>query len=484
MDGWIMDETQTVDLKDKRLERRFVSLLNTFSHCSTASIPTACNDRAEMVAAYRFFDNDKVDFESVLAPHIDASHQRVARQKVALLVQDTTELDVTRPEKQMDGTGPLHQGKRCGALLHPLMAFTSDGTPLGTLSAQAWSRETKLNQPKLTLSQRQAACHKKPLEEKESYRWLEVARQCEAVKSHCPKTQLVMVADRESDISDVIDYCNEQEHFDWVIRGDSIRVLARKDKSEPSVKICDQLRNRKVRFEKQMPIRARIAWGSATLKQHPSQADRDAREITVTVHAGKVNLNDPRKTHADWKPCGIAVNAVLVSEVNPPKGVQAVRWLLLTSLPIRSRKQIETIISHYETRWMIELYFKVLKSGCKIESRRFEHIDRFLPALALYMIVAWRSLYVCRVSRTHEDSSCALVYSRAEWQSVWQIVRRSKPPRKAPGLLEMTKLVAQLGGYINHTSTGPPGPQSVWLGLQRMHDLATCWLTFGPGAKT
>jgi hypothetical protein len=481
MDDWIMEEMQTADLRDKRLERRLNRLLDSLSKSSTASIPAACNDRAEMVAAYRFFDNEKVEFENVLAPHIDATCQRVAQQKVALLVHETTELDLTRPSSQMQGTGPLHQGKRCGALLHPLMAFTTDGTPLGTAYAEAWSREPR---EKLSINKRRVACNQKPLSEKETYRWLQTAEQCQAIKAHCPATQLIMVADRESDITEVIDYCNSQEAFDWVIRGGVDRIVSKSKQSEVSVKVRDQLLAGKTRLKKQMSIRSRVSWGSASLKQHPSQADREAREITCTVHAAKVNLNDPRRDASQRKPDGISVNAVLVSEVNPPEGVQAVEWLLLTSLPIGSTKQIESIIDHYEKRWVIELYFKVLKSGCKIESRRFEHMDRFLPALALYMIIAWRSLYICRVSRTHEESSCELVYEKSEWQSVWQIVKRSPPPKRPPRLLEMTKIVAELGGYVNRKRAGPPGPQSVWIGLQRMHDIATCWLTFGPGAKT
>ena len=98
--SWVCEELKTVNLRDKRLDRRLVTLLNTLSKASDASIPTACSDRAEMVAAYRFFDNDHVDFVSVLAPHIEASYQRIARQKVALLVQDTTEVDLTRPAGQ------------------------------------------------------------------------------------------------------------------------------------------------------------------------------------------------------------------------------------------------------------------------------------------------------------------------------------------------------------------------------------------------
>jgi len=483
MQGWIMDELETTDLRDKRLERRLLKLLESLSQSSTLSIPAACNDRAEMVAAYRFFDNDKVDFESVLAPHIDSSHQRVAKQAVALLVQDTTELDLTRPQQQMAGTGPLHQGKRCGALLHPLLAFTTDGTPLGTVYAQTWARDAKTDQPKLSANERRVACQQKTLEEKETFRWLETAQQCQAIKAHCPKTQLVMIADRESDITEVIDFCNSQDDFDWVIRGGVDRILAKKNRSDDSVRVRDELLQGKKRLEKQMPIRARVAWGSPSLKHNPSRADRDAREVTVAVYAGKVSLNDPRRRPQDRKVDGIGVNAVLVSEVDPPKGVQPVEWLLLTSLPIKTKDQVEKIVEYYKQRWVIELYFKVLKSGCKIESRRFEHVDRFLPALALYMIIAWRSLYICRASRTHEESSCELIYTKEEWQSVWKIVKREKPPRKPPGLMEMTKVVAQLGGYVNRKNAAPPGPQTMWLGLQTMHTIATCWLEFGPGAK-
>lgn len=477
-----MEELQTADLRDKRLEKRFLKLLDTLSQHSTASIPAACTDRSEMVAAYRFFDNPKIDFEAVLAPHIDATCERVAQQSVALLVQDTTELDLTRPTSKMEGAGPLHSGRRCGSLLHPLLAFTTDGTPLGSLYAEAWSRQDRTGQPKRSTNARHVANHQTPIEEKESYRWLETAHRCAEIKSHCPDTQLVMIADRESDIVDVLDYCTQQHDFDWVIRGGMARILAKTDKSEPSVPIVDPLREGEIRFEKTVSIRGRASWGSNKIKHRIGQADREAREASVAVQCGTVKLNDPRR-HSGRKAEGIQVNAVLVSEIDPPKGAEPVQWLLLTSLPIKSKQQLETVIDYYEKRWVIELYFKVLKSGCRIESRRFEHIDRFLPALALYMIIAWRSLYVCRVSRTHEDSCCELIYSQAEWQSVWQIVKKKKPPAKPPGLMEMTKIVAQLGGYVNRKSAAPPGPQSMWIGLQRMHDFATCWLSFGPGAN-
>ncbi len=132
---WMIDEMETVDLKDKRLNDRLGKVLSQLGGHPTASIPSACGGYAEMTAAYRLFDNKKVKFENVLQPHIDATRRRIADQPVAILAQDTTEIDLTRPEQLVDGAGPLDGGSRRGMFLHPLHAFTPDGTPLGTVDA-------------------------------------------------------------------------------------------------------------------------------------------------------------------------------------------------------------------------------------------------------------------------------------------------------------------------------------------------------------
>jgi hypothetical protein len=477
---WVMDELEDVNLIDKRLEDRFRKLLDCLSQKSSASIPAACSDRAEMVAAYRFFDNDKSDFQSVLAPHIESTYRRMAGQQVVLLVQDTSELDLTRPHSEVVGVGPLQHGNRCGALLHLMHGFTLDGTPLGTVSAEAWSREPKPDKPvQRGSSEKRVQIKRKPFEEKETYRWLTTAEHCREVQSRLPNTQLVMLADRESDITQVIDLCRQQNDFDWIIRSDGDRILNKENTTNPSIPVRESLRQRKPLLTREIDVRGRHSWGSATIKHRPGKADRRQRTVTVSVYTGQVTLNDPRVGKRD----GVTVRAVLVRETKPTESDEPIEWLLLTSLPISSRSDVERVIEYYLQRWMIELFFKVLKSGCNIESRRFEHIDRFLPALALYLIVAWRSLYVCRVSRAYADKPCTMLYSEAEWKGVWMLVHRKSPPRRAPCLMEMTKLVGQLGGYVIRKKAGPPGPQTIWIGLQRMYDIATCWLTFGPGAK-
>ena len=158
-------------------------------------------------------------------------------------------------------------------------------------------------------------------------------------------------------------------------------------------------------------------------------------------------------------------------------------WLLSTSLPIDEIEQVRQVIQYYCVRWMIEVFFRVLKSGCRVEERRFEHIDRLWPCLAVYMIVAWRTLYVCRLGRSCPDVSCESVFEPAEWKSVWTVVKRTKPPNKPPCLSEMVWLVAQLGGYVKRRSDDPPGPQTTWIGLQRMYDFALSWKLFGPETR-
>ena len=157
-------------------------------------------------------------------------------------------------------------------------------------------------------------------------------------------------------------------------------------------------------------------------------------------------------------------------------------WLLVTTLPIDTPEQVRTIVEYYCVRWNIEVFFRTLKSGCRIERRRFEHVNRVLPCLALCLIVAWRTLFVCRMGRECPDLDCEAIFEPSEWKAVWMAVHRKKPSRKAPRLSEMVHLIASLGGYVERPKS-EPGAQTLWIGLQRMYDLAWAWEVFGPDAK-
>lgn len=476
---WIIEETETADLNDERLNKRLRLILSQFSQRPMASIPAACGGCAELNAAYRFFDNEKVEFATILQPHRESTWLRIAEQPVVLMVNDTTEIDLTRPGQQVEGAGPLDGNTRRGALLHALHAFTPDGTPLGTADALPWKRDD--DKPKLasqTRGQRAAT----PIEEKESYRWLLSLRRARAEANRCPTTQLVYMADSEADIYEVIaEGAEEPCTVDWIIRSCQDRSLV-DDEEEQFV--LDNLRAEllasQVLYEHDISVRGREA--KVACEDRGRRQPRRSREAVVEVRAARVTLRAPEK-QAGQLP-DVTVNAVLVSEKNPPEGDVAVEWLLLTSLPIATSDQVKLIIEYYCGRWMIEIFFRVLKSGCRVEKRRFERLGRQLACLAVYMIVAWRTLLVCRLGRSCPEISCEAIFTPGEWRSVYRVVKREEPPKEAPKLQEMVRLVAQLGGYVNKKDReDEPGPQTVWLGLQRLHDIALCWETFGPGAK-
>ena len=133
---WAKEEVAAADLHDKRLNKRLIQILSDLADRPVASIPAACGGHTETVAAYRFFDNENVTYERVLQPHIEATRQRIGGQEVVLLVQDTTELDLTRPQQQVVGAGPMDSEARRGAYLHLMEAFSVDGTPLGAVAAE------------------------------------------------------------------------------------------------------------------------------------------------------------------------------------------------------------------------------------------------------------------------------------------------------------------------------------------------------------
>jgi len=170
---------------------------------------------------------------------------------------------------------------------------------------------------------------------------------------------------------------------------------------------------------------------------------------------------------------------VLVEEPHPPEGCEPIQWVLITTLPIADSEQVRKIVTAYCVRWQIEIFFKTLKTGCRVEQRQFETLDRMLNCLAVYSIVAWRIMYLCRLGRECPDLSCEVVFEPCEWKAVYTAVTRKQLPESPPRLNDMIRMIASLGGYVIRKST-QPGPQTLWIGLQRVQDLSTAWNAFGP----
>jgi len=483
---WVVEEMKSADLDDKRLNVRLQEVLTALAERPTASIPAACGGHAETAAAYRFFDNAKATFERVLAPHCQRTRERIASQAVVLLIQDTTELDFTRPEQSMEGAGFLDGSSRRGAFLHPLIAFTTDGTPLGTCWAKAWTRDEPLDETQQQYDQRRKH---RPLEEKESLRWLEGLQEAREVAQAAPQTQCVCIGDSESDIYELFVEPRGERPVQWIVRAcqDRALVVPPADSNadfdtETTRHLRAAVEQQPVLFMQEICVRGRRTKFGCKLPQR--KQPRQSRQTQVEVRAATVVLRaPPRSGQAKLPPA--TVNVVQVREVAPPDGDVPVEWLLVTTLPVSTVEEVRAIVGYYTVRFLIEVLFHVLKSGCRVEERRFEHIARMLPCVAVYLIVAWRTLMLCRLGRSCPDLDCQAMFDPAEWKSVWMAVKRRPAPRRPPRLGELIPLIAQLGGYVNYPNRkDPPGPETVWRGLQRMYDLALAWNTFGPGTQT
>lgn len=456
--SWVLEEMQGASLNDKRLNKRLEHLLSALGSQPNASIPAACGGFNEMCAAYRFFDNEKVTFDRVLAPHAARTLDRISAHEVVLLIQDTTQLDFTRPQTQMEGSGPLDSNVRQGAFLHPLIAFTPDGVPLGTCWSKVWTRSA------LGGKSRQ-----RPLEQKESVRWVQGLEEAQRIAEEVPAVQCVCMADSEGDLYEF--FASERPSTHWLIRACRDRAL------QSGMHLRSVLAEAPVLFNESIRVRAREP--KIACDARARRKSRSAREAVVEVRARNVILRGPNRPGG--RLADVSVNVVQVREVNAPAEDAPVEWLLLTSLPIERIDQVRQIIEYYRVRFMIEVFFRTLKSGCRVEERRFEHIERMLPCVALYLIVAWRTMMLAHLGRTYPALSCEAVFEPSEWKSLWMTLKRKPLPAHPPSMAEIVVLIAQLGGYVT-TRKEPPGPQTIWLGLQRMYDLALAWNTFGPGA--
>lgn len=476
VEDWVAEEMRTADLEDKRLNHRLLTVLSQLSARPTASIPAACGGHAEMTAAYRFFDNEQATFDRVLQPHIEITRQRIAAQSVAILVQDTTEIDLTRPDRVVVGVGPLDGNARVGALLHLLHAFTPDGTPLGTVHALPWTRGDMPKNAQLTRSDRIAI----PIEEKESHRWVTTFQQARDVALACPQTHCVCVSDSESDIYELFVACQSaSEAVDWIVRSCQNRALVPDSSiASPEKHLREQVLKSPILFTHSLSVRGRKA--KVACETRGRRQPRESRQAEVTVRAASMTLRPPYRP--DYKMSAVTLNVVLVREDHPPAEEEPVEWLLLTSLPIETEESVRLIVQYYCVRWMIEVFFRVLKVGCRVEERQFEQLDRLLTCLSVYLIVTWRILYACRLSRSCPDVSCEAVFEPAEWKATWKIIHGEDPPDAAPTLAVMVQMAARLGGYVPR-KTSPPGPQTLWTGMQRTRDFALCWKKFGPEAR-
>ena len=428
--SWAGEEFKEIDLGDVRLNKRTVLLAERMAASPMASIPQACGGWAETQAAYRYLSNDDIDWESIMAPHWQSSEVRMRAHPVVLCIQDTTELDFNG--QQIAGLGPLSYETQRGMYIHPTYAVTPDREPLGVVDAWMWARE-----PKDADGQRGGLL--------ESTRWTEGYARIAECAATMPDTRLVYVADREADIVALMSQARDLGHpADWLIRSRHNRALPEGGKLWAEVLAGKDLGE--LRFTM------------------PSRQGKKAREVRQRVWVKRVEIRDGQGGF-------VTVTCLVAREEGAPVGEKPVEWRLLTNRTVDSFEAATELIDWYRARWEIEIFFHVLKNGCRVEALQLSTVERLERALALLMVVAWRIARLMRLGRTCPDLDAALLFERDEWHAAY-ILNKKKVPSIPPKLNDVIRLVAMLGGFLARKADGEPGVKTLWLGLQRVMDFA------------
>jgi hypothetical protein len=426
-------------MKDQRLKARLGQVLSRLSSDPERSIPSACKQWSDVLGAYRFFDNDRVEYADVLSGHKAATVARMAAHQVILVAQDTTFLSLEKPHPKGD-FGTLKEIDREEHLLHVNVAFTDSRVNLGVLSAQFWQRTG------VTTHRTQRVT-----KDKESQRWLDGYQSACEVQAQYPDKWVISIADREGDIREWYEIAQETKQSDAA----SFIVRA---KQERRIAIDDDEHGYLWEWMSARPVLGRYHIDVA------AKGGKSARRAHINVRAGEVSLSG--QLGRTLKP--ISVHAVWAQEEAPPEGIAPIRWMLLTDIPVSTDDEARAIIEWYRARWEIEIYFRVIKNACHIEALRLQTANRLYNAMAVYLIIAWRLHMLTMLAREQPEAPCNQVLSDEEWQTIYIMQKEKPPPKKPPTLREITRMLAMLGGFLARKGDGEPGTKSIWIGYANL----------------
>jgi hypothetical protein len=443
-------------LGDRRRQSRLVRLGEQCRAAPEKSFPDIAGDSRELTACYRLLRSDEVTLGAVLEPHIRQTAIRCAEARSVIVIHDTTECEFSGEKRR--GLGKL-RGNDQGFLLHPSLAIAGDGSrrPLGVLAAQTWKRDT-LGRARHADGSRKSGGAYHSVTDKESARWW---RGVDAAEQSLGGVQAIHVMDREGDAYHLVRDCLDNDAR-FVIRMARDRVLLDEDderlgKASEVLACCEDV------FTLEAALSRRPA--NPCPRSEPA---REARQATLAVTGIKARLARPN--YDRQSPESLEVNLVCVRELNAPEGVEPVAWVLITTDPIDTPAALRAVVETYRTRWLIEEFFKALKTGCAFEKRQLESYDTLTAALGIFLPIAWHLLLLRHQARTAPDEPAQRVLSPVQMD-----VLRARLPKlvpAAPTVADALRAIAYLGG---HFIKRPPGWLVLGRGLQELLGLETGW---------
>src|SRR6266571_4381610 len=386
--SWAITEFADADLGDLRRTQRLVQLAHALAQRPGAALPEACGSGAMLKAAYRFFTNDDIAPDDMLQSHIEATYSRLNAVPLVLAVQDTTEANWTNLR-------------------------VTEG--LGLLAQQVWARDPD------DIGKR-ARRKQLPISQKESQKWLHSLDAVDTARDCCPTTRLVSVGDREADVYDVL-AAPRPPGVDLLIRASWNRCV-----NAPQRYVWDTV--------VAQPVAAQI------LLHVPRRGPQPAREATLALRYCPLTLCPPQHRKAEGLPA-ITLWALQACEVEPPAEVEPIEWLLFTTVAVETVDDAIERVQWYSCRWGIEVWHRILKSGCHLEARQFQKAERLRRALTLYSVLAWRIFYATMLARAVPDVPCSVLLEPDEWQALYCAIHRVPiPPAEPPTLGQAVTWIA------------------------------------------
>ena len=429
------EDFASVEFGDKRLTKRLQKMVEDSTKNAQKSILGSSGGRNQAKAFYRLLSNEKFEMDELMSSATAATYERL--QGTVLLVQDTMDINLNGHTKT-EGLGYSSEHV-LGIKVHNCIALSPEGLSYGIMD-QAY--ETRMeNKSPLTPAEKAA----RPIEEKESYRWLEALKNSTAVIPE--DVHFITICDREGDFYELYAEAAKLD-LDFIIR------VTHDRKSDTNEKILTQIRQTKVA-------------GTVTVEiPRDSRRNNPARRTEMEVAYCQVSVVKPSNVRGDGVPPKLSMNLVRITELTPLSGQEPIEWTLATSLPLNSASDAMTIVEYYIQRWKIERFHFVLKSGMgadKIQQRTYERIK---PVLLIYSVIALFIMTLTYMGRALPDAPCSLFLEEDEWKILYRVIHKTKKSPDEPyTLAEAIKYLGQLGGYKRSPSDGPPGLQSIWNGL-------------------
>ena len=449
---WATAAMGSVTLPDARLSQRAVAMLAAKAARPGDSIAQGNPGSAAVKATYRFLENPRVKPE----PLWKAVHEHTAKGLTEIprivSVQDTVCL-MFPGLKCTTGLGTADQAREEALWMHSALALRPDGHVLGLLHNYVWAR------PLAEFGKGHQA-KKRPFEAKESFEWVRGMRHTAELRDALsPYTSILTVSDSASDVHEVLAEATARPGDDAIIRASQDRRVA----------------------EGYASVRAQVAAQKPLDRLKidvPRKQGEPKRRARIEIRATRVTLLPPQDSHGLHP---VSINVLWVHEPRPPEGVEALDWLLFTTLPVGTAAERAEVVRFYKLRWRIEEFHLALKSGCQIEKTQLKTAERIQILLPFFSATAARIVQLTYWARSEPNAVCTVALSDIEWTVAWQFTHRRLVPRglATPTIAEAIRMIGRMGGHLGRKGDGMPGVRSLWKGWRDLQLLVEYQTAFG-----